>query len=100
MAKSIRISDHLYDHAEASSRAMHRSLAQQLEHWAELGRSSEAAGVTTAQSQQIIAGDLRARERAMLKLGLADTESMHLIPPSMAAMARVDFPELRGRRRK
>jgi hypothetical protein len=100
MAKSIRISDHLYDLAEASSRAMHRSLAQQLEHWAELGRSIEAAGVTTAQIHQIIAGDLRARERVMLKLGLADRESMYLIPPSMAAKAKVDFPELRGRGRK
>jgi hypothetical protein len=100
MAKSIRISDQLYELADLSAQAMHRSLAQQVEHWAELGRAIEAAGLTTAQVQQVLAGDLRARERAMLKLGLVEKERMYLIPPELAAKAKVDFPELRSARRK
>ena len=100
MAKSIRVSDQLYELAESSSQAMHRSLAQQVEHWAALGRAVEAAGVSTAQIQQVLAGDLRARERMTLKLGLADQESMYLIPSALASKTVVTFPELGGRRRK
>ncbi len=95
MAKSIRISDRLYDEADATSRSVHRSLAQQIEHWAELGRAIDAAGVTTAQIQAILAGDLRARERAMLKLGLASQESMYLFPAEFARQTEVQFPELK-----
>jgi hypothetical protein len=100
MPKSIRVSDQLYEIAESSSQAMHRSLAQQLEHWATLGRAVEAAGVTTAQIEQVLAGDLRARERLMLKLGLADQESMYLIPTHVAQRSKVSFPEVRGRAAK
>ena len=94
MAKSIRISDQLYTLAEATSQRLHRSLAQQVEHWAELGRALDAAGVTTAQVLDILGGDLRARERLMLKLGLADKESMYLFPISLAQQTKVWFPEL------
>jgi hypothetical protein len=94
MAKSIRVSDQLYAVAEATSQRLHRSLAQQVEHWAELGRALEAAGVTTAQIQDILSGDLRARERVMLKLGLAEQESMYLFPVALAQQAKVSFPEL------
>ncbi len=94
MAKSIRVSDSLYSLAEATSQLLHRSLAQQVEHWAELGRALEAAGVTTAQVQDILRGDLRARERLMLKLGLAEQESMYLFPAALAQQTQVSFPEL------
>ena len=94
MAKSIRVSDRLYSLAEATSRTVHRSLAQQVEHWAELGRALEAAGITTAQVLDILGGDLRARERLMLKLGLASQESMYLFPVALAQQTKVSFPEL------
>jgi ParD-like antitoxin of type II bacterial toxin-antitoxin system len=94
MAKSIRVSDRLYSLAEATSERVHRSLAQQIEHWAELGRALEAAGVTTAQVLDILGGDLRARERLMLKLGLAKQESMYLFPVALAQQTKVWFPEL------
>ena len=94
MAKSIRVSDRLYLLAEETSQRVHRSLAQQVEHWAELGRALEAAGVTTAQVLEILSGDLRARERLMLKLGLSDQESMYLFPVSLAQQTKVSFPEL------
>ena len=80
MAKSIRVSDRLYSLAEATSQQLHRSLAQQVEHWAELGRALEAAGITTAQVLDILSGDLRARERLMLKLGLAPSQTRGLDP--------------------
>lgn len=98
MAKSIRVSEQLYKVADTVSAGAHRSLAQQIEYWAELGRAIEAAGVTTAQIQRILEGDLRARERAMLKLGLASPESMYLFPVAIAQGAKVRFPELEKKR--
>jgi hypothetical protein len=94
MAKSIRVSDQLYSLAEATSQKVHRSLAQQIEHWAELGRALDAAGITTAQVFDILGGDLRARERLMLKLGLTTQESMYLFPVALAQQTKVSFPEL------
>jgi hypothetical protein len=95
MAKSIRISDRLYSVAESTAEKVHRSLAQQVEHWAELGRFVESAGVTTAQVLQILGGDLRARERLKLKLGLAEQEDMYLFPVDLARQTKVRFPELK-----
>jgi ParD-like antitoxin of type II bacterial toxin-antitoxin system len=97
MAKSIRVSDDLYKLADSASVSAHRSLAQQIEYWAALGRAIEAAGFSTVQVQQVIEGDLRARERALLKLGLADPQSMYLFPVALARKTRVRFPELDGK---
>jgi len=85
MTKSIRVSDRLY----------HLSLAQQVEHWVELGRALEDAGVTTAQVLDTLGGDLRARERLMLNLGLAKQESMYLFPVALARQTKVRFQELK-----
>ena len=94
MAKSIRVSDTLYQLANSASASAHRSLAQQVEYWAALGRAVESAGVTTAQVQRVIEGDLRARERALLKLGMFDPQSMHLFPAALARKTKIRFPEL------
>jgi ParD-like antitoxin of type II ParDE toxin-antitoxin system len=94
MAKSIRVSDHLYESADSASTLSHRSLAQQIEYWAALGRAVEGAGVTTSQVQQILKGDVRARERTLLALGLADPQSMYLFPVALARKTKVRFPEL------
>lgn len=98
MAKSIRVSEQLYQFADNASAGAHRSLAQQVEYWAELGRAIEAAGVTTAQIQRILQGDLRTRERVMLKLGVASPESMYLFPVALAQGAKFRFPELEKKR--
>jgi len=97
MAKSIRVSDDLYELANSASSSAHRSLAQQVEYWAALGRAIEASGVTTAQAQQVIEGDRRARERALLKLGLVDPQSMYLFPLALARKTKIRFPELDGK---
>ena len=97
MAKSIRVSDDLYKLADSASASAHRSLAQQIEYWAALGRAIEAAGVTTVQAQKVIEGDLRARERVLLKAGLANPESMYLFPVALARKTKIRFPELEGK---
>ena len=94
--KSIRVSDEIYALASASSAPQHRSLAQQVEHWALLGHALEAAGVTTAQAQALLGRDPSARERALLKLGLIDQASLLLFPPALARATKVAFPELAG----
>ena len=94
MAKTIRVSDGLYSLAEATSRKGHRSLAQQVERRTEFVRALEAAGMSPAQVFDILGGDLRARERLMLKLGLAAQESMYLFPAALAQQTKVSFPEL------
>jgi hypothetical protein len=97
MAKSIRISDGLYESADHACASAHRSLAQQIEYWAALGRAIEEAGVTTSQVQKVLQGDLRARERTLLKLGLAEPESMYLFPVALARKTKIHFPELEGK---
>jgi hypothetical protein len=94
MAKSVRVSDDLYELANSASASAHRSLAQQIEYWAALGRAIEAAGVTTVQARQVIEGDRRAQERTLLKLGLADPQSMYLFPVELARNTKIRFPEL------
>jgi hypothetical protein len=95
MAKSIRVSDRLYDLADTTSKKLHRSLAQQVEHWAELGLALEAAGITTSQVLEILGGGARARERLMLKLGLIKQESLYLFPVALARQTKVQFQELK-----
>jgi hypothetical protein len=95
MAKSIRVSDALYEVADTTSKKLHRSLAQQVEHWAELGRALEAVGITTEQVLAILGGDARVRERLMLKFGSAHQESMYLLPVELARKTKVQFPELK-----
>ncbi len=73
---------------------MSRSIAQQLEHWAQLGAALEAAGVTLGQVRSMLGGDLRARERVAMKLGWATQESMYLIPPAMARAAKLTMPDV------
>jgi hypothetical protein len=71
---------------------MRRSIAQQVEHWAGLGAALESAGVTHDQLRKVLGGDLRSRERVMMKLGLASQESMYFVPPDVAAKATLGFP--------
>lgn len=62
-----------------------------------MGRAVEASGVTTLQAQKVIEGDLRARERALLKAGLANPQSMYLFPVALARKTKIRFPELKGK---
>ena len=90
--KSIRIGDEWYAQVQQEAALMSRSIAQQLEHWGRIGAALEAAGVTHDQVRAILGGDLRARERAFMKLGLASPARMLLIPPEMARTAKIGLP--------
>lgn len=90
--KSIRISESVYDLAQQEASVMSRSIAQQIEHWANLGAALESAGVTHDQVRKVLGGDLRAREHMLMKLGVASQESMYFIPKEVAAKARFTLP--------
>ena len=46
MSRSLRVSEALFESATAAGVVLSRSAAQQVEHWARLGRALEAAGLT------------------------------------------------------
>ena len=108
MAKSVRISDPLFEHATLESTLMHRSIAMQIEHWCALGRVLEASGTSAAELKRTLQGpqerkaapraartapearmwaekrQRQRRDRAALARGEATPESMYLIPPKIA----------------
>ena len=69
MAKSIRVSDGIYDLAASAGEAVNRSLAEQVEYWARLGASLDAAGITMAQALQLLGGDATLKERVIAHVG-------------------------------
>jgi hypothetical protein len=77
-ATPTRIDADLYASAQASSEIFSRSTAQQINHWARLGRALEAANTTTTRSiQAVLAGDasydeLTAGEQAVVRVEWAD----------------------------
>lgn len=77
MAKSIRISDELYELALREAALMERSLAQQVEHWVKLGVGMEHA-------KGAIVDDVSA--------GHKSAASLHAIPVALVKGARIDIP--------
>lgn len=118
MAKSVRISDPLFEHATLESTLMHRSIAMQIEHWCALGKALEASGMSVDELKRSLQG-MRAKElasraartapearmwalkrqrqrrdRAAIASGKATPESMYLIPPRLARTAIVRFKDV------
>lgn len=71
MAKSIRVSDGIYELAASAGEAVNRSLAEQVEYWARLGASLDAAGITMAQALQLLGGDAALTERVVAHVAKA-----------------------------
>jgi hypothetical protein len=108
MAKSIRVSDVLFAQAEREAAVMHRSTAAQVEHWAELGRALEGAGLTVdAIRSALSAGRERPdawlslakrayqeQSRQAVRAGRIRPEALHLIPKSVLRRAKVRFPDV------
>jgi ParD-like antitoxin of type II bacterial toxin-antitoxin system len=69
MGKSIRVSDGIYELAASAGEAVNRSLAEQIEYWARLGASLDAAGITMAQALQLLGGDATLKERVIAHVG-------------------------------
>ena len=57
---SVKLPAELVKHARESAGTMRRSVASQIEYWATLGRALEHAGLTTSDSQALIARQERA----------------------------------------
>lgn len=88
MAKSIRISDSLYDSAMSNAALMHRSLAQQIEHWAALGHAFEAGAATS----DVLAAAVRHMhivDTDRVKSGQLHARALHAIPVEVARGSRV-----------
>ena len=122
MAKSVRISDPLFEHATLESTLMHRSIAMQIEYWCALGRSLEASGLSADELKRALQGpraknqasrtkvqaarsvpearmwaekrQRQRRDRAAVVSGEATPESMYLIPPKFARTAIVRFKDV------
>lgn len=93
MAKSIRISDELYELAAQEAPLMQRSLAQQVEHWVKLGIGIERSQGATVQAVRAAALQYRhALDEASVRTGRKAPESLHVIPKATLKSARVEFP--------
>lgn len=94
MAKSIRISDELYDLAVHEARLMQRSLAQQVEHWVKLGVGIErSGGATVNEVREAALRYLHVRDEAAVRSGRKSAESLHAIPASVVKGAKLTFPD-------
>jgi len=94
MAKSIRITDELYELATQEAALMHRSLAQQIEHWVKLGVGVERMAGATVDDVRAAALQYRhARDEAAVRGGRRTASSLHAIPPSIVRSARIEFPK-------
>jgi hypothetical protein len=107
MPKSIRVSDTMFAQAEREARLMHRSIAAQVEHWADLGRALESAGLTVdaVRSALQTAGErpdpwlsiakraYQEQSRRSVREGL-QSQALHLVPKSVLRRAKVRFPDV------
>lgn len=94
MAKSIRITDELYELATHEAALMHRSLAQQVEHWVKLGVGVErTAGATVDEVRSAALQYRHARDEADVRSGRRSASSLHAIPAAVVRSARVEFPK-------
>jgi hypothetical protein len=58
---SVKLPATLVNHAREAAHTMRRSVASQIEYWATLGKALEHAGLTTGDSQALIARQERAQ---------------------------------------
>jgi hypothetical protein len=92
MAKSVRISDDLYSMARREAAMMHRSVAQQIEHWAAIGQALEASNeYDDVRSYSI--SHMRWRDHDRVRTGKAKATDYFLIPPERIREAKVTEPK-------
>ena len=58
MSKSLRVSDSVFVAAQNAGTHLTRSTAQQVEHWARLGQTIEATGMTVTQTIALLNGNV------------------------------------------
>jgi hypothetical protein len=59
-SNSVRVSAELFQSAQEQGEAMTRSAAQQIEHWARLGKALEDAGLSTDEMVSVLRGEVEA----------------------------------------
>lgn len=103
MSRSLRVSEALFVSATAEGEVLSRSAAQQVEHWARLGKALEASGLTVesaarllgaaaAESEALLWRRKRSRQQkdlANLEAGRARQEDAYLFTPAVARGAKV-----------
>jgi hypothetical protein len=92
MAQSIRISDDLYALARREAKLMHRSVAQQIEHWAALGQAMEARG-DFATIREVSGAHQQALEHDRVRRGKAKAKDRHVISVEWARNASLEWPK-------
>lgn len=92
MAKSIRVSDALYNAAAAAGALMHRSLAQQVEHWATVGQGMEALRSSFEVSQAALAA-LYERDDMRVRSGELNPWQLGAIPEHVVKEATLTYPD-------
>ena len=109
MAKSIRISNHLYESALADAALLHRSLAQQVEHWADVGRALEESRLDVAALKTLMGISKSASgyqdgwmdqfkrsyqdaTKDAVRAGRLSPDSLRFVGQSQAAAAKVTYP--------
>jgi hypothetical protein len=103
MSRSLRVSDVLFDSANTAGAMFSRSAAQQVEHWARLGKALEAAGLTVdaaaqlfglakPESEEALWRHKRTRQAKDVKdvaSGRVNQADMYLFTPETARKAKV-----------
>jgi hypothetical protein len=93
MAKSIRISDALYELATHEAELMGRSLAQQIEHWVRLGVGVEHAPGARVDAVRDAALQFRQSVNdAAVRSGRRSAYSLHAVSPRTLEGAKLEFP--------
>jgi hypothetical protein len=92
MAKSVRISDDLYSMARREAAMMHRSVAQQIEHWAAIGQALEASNeYDDVRSYSI--SHMRWRDHDRVRTGKAKATDHFVFPPGWVREAKLTEPK-------
>jgi hypothetical protein len=93
MAKSVRISDEIYELASHEAGLMHRSLAQQLEYWVKLGVGVAHGQATLDDVRAAAVKYKQVRDEAQVRQGKRAANSLHFIPADVARAAKVKAPK-------
>ena len=92
MAKSVRVSDDLYAMASHEAGLMHRSVAQQIEHWAAIGQALEARGDLPLVREASLAHH-RARDHARVRSRKIQAQDLHFVPAEEVRTAKLEWPK-------
>lgn len=98
---SVRISRSLFELAKAEAKAVHRSLAGQIEYWAELGRAVEALGLSVEDAKRIFYQARIERDDPFLKLLKSSDSASQQVPAavlrdSKRARQAIDYESQKG----